>query len=136
MDDERTVGMAMTRDEILTQYEDLWRRAALEDRQQYRGSACGGTRDDGPWEWSEGSPTCAAVIPQKTWADRGPLLSAAMAHLVVGWRCPHCGYTHAAFTLATVMVHLNNAHDWTWDMFANKFRDVLTEGERLADVRG
>ena len=112
----------MTLDEILDGYEDLWRQAMMEDAKQFRGEAGGGSRyltTDAPGPFRG----CAMLIPEHV---------VDAAHLVrevnwaeVDWRC-ECGFSSC--TLGLVMVHLNNAHDWTWDMLAGKFRAALTQG--------
>ena len=109
----------MDLDEILTEYEALWRQAALDGRGQYIGEVCGGSQDapqvSGP------DPTCAMVLASVV--GRDDLRQGAM--VPSGWTCD-CGWRGGWIT--SVMMHLNNAHHWTWDMFANKFRDALAQG--------
>mgnify|MGYP001593094502 FL=1 len=119
----KTEENTMTRDSILTAYEDLWRQAALEDRRQFFGEMAGGVV-----RVSRGVArpvTCALLVPEHG-PDHRSTLAAQAVGVRVRWRCD-CGY--GAFDLAGVMIHLNNAHHWTWDMFAGKFRDALQRGE-------
>ena len=117
----------MTRDELLTAYEDLWRQNALEDRKQVIGYACSTrphvtlTRGSGPFG------SCAALTP---YLAHGRLeVWYAAEREECSWRCA-CGYRTTG--LRSVMIHMNNEHEWTWDMFAGKFRDALAEGEARA----
>ena len=107
-------------DAILTEYEDLWRQAALENRNQFFGTVCGGggvahTGGGG------GRAVCAMTIgaPTDSLVQLGEK----------PWACPldGCAYEYSHY-LISAMMHLNNAHHWTWDMFANKFRDALAQG--------
>ena len=112
----------MTLDEILDAYADRWRVAAMEDAKQFRGMAGGGQRSlttDSP-----GLLRGCALLAPDYFHIAGDLTEAAATELVK-WRC-ECGFSGP--TLAVVMIHLNNAHDWTWDMFAGKFRDALAQG--------
>jgi hypothetical protein len=111
--------MTMTLDEILTEYEDQWRGAALTDRRQMRG---------GPWPEPGDEAQCAASI------SLGSPIGMALRSLPVGGGryCVECEALGVSFMLVfsvvDLMVHLNDKHRWTWDMFANKFRDALREG--------
>ena len=104
----------MTPDEALNEAEATWRQAALEGRKQFNA--------DLP---DSAGATCAALILK----DYGGALGA----LPKGWRCPLCAVSYPGFRLvATALVHLNNHHHWDWLTFAEKFRDVLAEGECLS----
>ena len=108
----------MTLDEILTEYEGRWRQAMVEGTPQGRapvGEA--GQIAGGDCAWTIG-----------TWAPR-----CLAAHSALPWFCPDCGAGETQ--LNRVLIHLNDAHLWTWDMFAGKFRDALAEGQRLARGR-
>lgn len=108
----------MTRDEILDKYEDVWRRAALSGRRQGRAPVGdSGNLGGGDCAWTA-DHFLADRLWDSTWLD------------CAWWRCPECGEQKGE--LKRVMIHLNDAHEWTWDRFANKFRDVLAQGERLA----
>lgn len=100
----------ITIEDLLTAYEETWRDAALRDRRQFR------VFPRGPDE------VCA------WFAIRNPAIKNAAGYHRVSWTCPICRYA-ACKVLSAVMVHLNDHHAWTWDMFANKFRDVLAEGQ-------
>jgi len=105
-----------TIDEVITDYEDLWRQAALEDRRQFFTAVAGGT-----WRSVRGTHdpiVCAFVIAPCSLQDQ--------TDIPVAWICPEDG--HTAPTLGCVMIHMNNAHHWTWDMLSNKFREALQEG--------
>lgn len=110
----------MTRDEILTAYEDAWRANALQGRKQFRGLHEGYTESD-PGDFGG----CAWIAP-KYHGDGDKVLRDAAAWALLTWRC-ECGVT--TLNLSGVMQHLNDKHRWDWMMFANKFRDVLAEGE-------
>ena len=115
----------MTLDEILDGYEDAWRSAALRDQRQFFAAVSGGIL--ALPVGSVGMLQCAVLLPRGddlTYAS--PLLQAALGHRLGDWRCPTCHYPAA--TLWVAMVHINNAHHWTWIDFANKFRDALAQG--------
>ena len=102
-------------DALVAEYEQLWRAAMLENRMQFWGGASL-QRSDG----SE-TPTCAWLIAPHPLLDRA-------ATLPLTWRCPDC--SRQTVSLADTLIHLNNLHLWTWDRFANKFRDTLKAGLR------
>jgi hypothetical protein len=104
----------MTRDEILDEYETTWHEAMMRGDAQGRAPLTDmGAIKGGHCAWTR-------------WRGDGWLVEG----IALAWRCPECG--EEAVKLNRVMIHLNDAHNWTWDMFANKFRDALAEGERLA----
>lgn len=119
----------MTREEIITQYEELWRGAALKGVKQMRGVAA--TLDGRQMFPNEGLH-CAWLAPGREKVGRDTDLASA------SWQCPWCEYPRFAGqgALGDVMIHLNNQHGWTWDQFAGKFRDALVEGEALAKKEG
>ena len=45
------------------------------------------------------------------------------------WRCPESGCIFQSTHLVDAIIHTNNAHHWTWDMFANKFRERWQDGK-------
>lgn len=100
--------------EIISGYEDFWMRAALEDQKQMRPGK--------PLRGHGSYGACAWLNPDQNgqWE-----LAVTAGNWDCKWMCG-CGYKLAS--VAAVMVHLNNVHDWTWDMFANKFRDALRQG--------
>ena len=100
----------MTLDEILTEYEGLWRQAALEGRDQYPAQDGGGNYGGCAWE-------CPHHL------GRTELLH---QHQGLDWTCPECRRRLHSFM--DVLIHLNDNHHWTWDMLANKTRDVLQQG--------
>ena len=102
----------MIPDEILSEYEDIWRKAALEGRPQYSPVSASAASESLP---------CAMNIG-------GARLLIAVIETPVQWRCPECFFR--ARKLSMVGIHLNDDHDWTWLDFANKFRDVLAQGSR------
>ena len=104
----------MIDDEQLTEAEGIWRQAALERRAQI-GVDMNGT----------GAPTCAAMI-LSWWCQLLPL------GRLTGWICPLCGVRYGGGAVGIPIVHLNDGHKWDWLTFANKFRDIMAEGERLA----
>ena len=69
----------------------------------------------GPWG------SCAWIAPNYYGC---PDLQSAAYREPVRWTC-ECGALHG--TLANTMIHLNNDHKWTWDMFANKFRTTVEQ---------
>jgi len=92
-------------DAILSDYEELWRGAAL--------SAAPRLRDGGQ---------CAMTV-----ADAYPRLFRPLLDIPSPcWTCSECGQRKAYIVGAAI--HLFDIHEWTWDMFANKFRDALAEG--------
>ena len=99
----------MTLDEILTEYEGLWRQAALEGRTQFpnfSGPTYGG---------------CAWEVPMhlgRPWLVLGTYL--------LTWACPECDERRYSFS--EVLFHLNDTHRWDWLTLANKTRDVLQQG--------
>lgn len=101
----------MNLDEILDRYEDLWRGAALAGTRQGRAPA-------GQSSLLQGGDCAWSIGGNITWTE--PL------QRPVQWHCPECG-APAAYA-ARVMMHLNDVHGWTWDTFANKFRDALSRG--------
>ena len=107
----------MTLNNILTEYEDVWRQAALEGRAQFYGKAAGGKEE---FEVVPGA-TCAYLIASADLRER-----AEAAVLPQEWLCREDGYITTA--IIVVLIHLNNAHHWTWDMLANKVRDALEQG--------
>ena len=108
-------------DAILSEYEELWRRAALLDLKQMNVA-----------------PFASGAYGSCAWLHASNVrryeLQAAAGGMLFRWRCPlSCGCgevsrTYPTRVLAEVMVHLNNVHRWTWDMFAGKFRDALEAG--------
>lgn len=104
----------MTRDEALTIMEDKWRAAALAGTPQWIKGVC-----------FESNSQCAWTA---VWRDvPEPWRSLE----VKAWRCPEC-IGHTSVSVIGAMVHLNDAHRWTFDRLANKFREALADGERLA----
>jgi len=107
---------------VIEQYEDLWRKAALDGMVQERG-AC---ETDA---WTIGGALLAVRVDICA-VQIAPYRLQTKARIECPWVCA-CGAVsrHPAGvwrdTLASFMVHLNNAHGWTWDQFANKFRDEL-----------
>ena len=107
----------MTTDEILTAYERIWQTCALTRRPQFRGLGAGGDL-----EWGEPWATCA-------WLAGGPEgLAEAATGLVIDWHCVEPGCRWRAATLATAMIHLNNAHGKTFAWFAAHFRQAWAVG--------
>ena len=106
-----------TEDEILTACEDRWRQAALDGTPQFRGTAY-------TTSWREilrpDNSTCAVLILTGPRENHTNLVFST-------WHCLECGYRSHSMWVA--IVHLNNAHDWAWDMFAGKFRDVWEAGK-------
>lgn len=98
-------------DDILSAYEDLWRKAALEDHRQFSG------RD--LKRGSTGLLDCAWTIGKQ------PLMEQANNTLAV-WTCNECNADSRV--LASVMIHVNNVHGWDWLTLANKFRFTLENG--------
>lgn len=111
----------MTRDDLLTEYENTWRAQALVGVPQFFGNT-----GEAVFVVSPMLHDCAAT------AGKTHVLSAA-THTKLRWHCPLDNCFGNAVSLAETMVHLNDTHRWDWLMFANKFRDILAEGERLAD---
>jgi hypothetical protein len=100
--------------EVIEQYEDAWRRAALEDRLHFYSAEAyiEGDRMLGSM------PSCAYLV--------GPSrLQRAALDVAVLWIC-RCGETSSA--LSSALIHLNNTHQWTWLDFASKFRDEWVRG--------
>jgi hypothetical protein len=107
----------VTDDEIITEYEELWRKAALDDQRQFH-------HGPGLWETgTTGQAVCAFLYPAYVCADR--LLGSAAIAVDTPWTC-YCRARHT--TMANAMIHLNNFHSWNWDRFANKFRTTWQEG--------
>ena len=115
-------------DEIVSDYEYTWRKAALENRSQFLGSPYSNTmhrrRND---RHGTGLPTCAWLV------NPSYGFIATNTH-VLPWCCTEeeCSDGSEVYPLAGIMMHLNNAHCWTWDMFANKFRDAVQAGREKA----
>jgi len=87
-------------DAILDGYEDAWREAALKGARRF-------------------DPHCAITVR--------PLdLHNALWHIGDWLTCVECG--SQCVHPAALMIHLFDVHGWTWDMFANKFRDALSRG--------
>ena len=119
----------MTVDEILDGYESEWRAAALRDQRQFFGDGFGGTPNL-DYRGEAGPATCAAMVPRIS--GHIDLMVAATSTKEPSWRCPDCGYVPTCGgALYAIMAHLNNAHCWTWDMFAGKFRDALAQGMKV-----
>jgi len=98
----------MNVDEIITEYEEQWRQAALDGTAQWRGVHNSG---EGP---------CAALV-----AGRDLQMRAAGLHTERWWLCT-CGF---GGSLWGAMIHLNDApHRWTWERFAKDFREAWFEG--------
>ena len=95
-------------DAILSEYEELWRRAALENAKQMNVDE----KAPGPWR------ACA-------WLAAAEFGRPELVHEAQFTRVPWRGKT---VFLSGVMAHINNVDKWTWDMFAGKFRDALAEG--------
>ena len=117
-----TLAQPTTLDEILTEYEALWRQAALNGTPQGRGDLCGGASNRRFARWRP-DETCAWLIVSRY--ERSTVQHLAGVHNMT-WHCPEDKF-HAC-SLSHVLMHLNNAHDWTWDRLANKTRDALREG--------
>jgi len=110
-------------DAILSEYEEIWRGCAISNRSHEAFLTCGGTprHIEGPMT-ADG--TCAWLAAPKKLED-----FARRSRLP--WVCPLAGCTFKASGpegLVLAMIHVNNAHHWTWDMFAGKFRDALDAG--------
>lgn len=114
----------LTEDEVLTACEDRWRRAALDDTPQFRG-------------YSHTKPLRAVFFPPGRETTCAYLILGGIQDIKLGitlasygslWSCPECGYGGGNLSMPSAIVHLNNAHDWTWNQFANKFRDVWARG--------
>lgn len=101
----------MTLDEILTEYEELWMKAALEGREQFH-DPCNAPRGS----------TCAWLVAPKE-------LQSRVHEFLIPLRakCPICS-RQFGYALANALIHLNNYHKWTWDQLANKTRDILVQG--------
>ena len=107
----------MTLDEILDQYEDLWRKAALENQAQLS------VNEDHSRPWG----ACAWLNPE----PHGTGLNGSNALIHASNAC-HARWIGPAevfpvgheTTLATLMIHANNGR-WSWDMLANKFRGCV-----------
>ena len=105
----------MTIEEILDGYEDLWRRAALENWYQYS------TGSGHPNLAQQGA--CAVLCAAREWHQ-------AIDGIYMDWRCPRCGkLSKYGRHVGAAARHLNDVHGWTWLDFANKFRDALAEGQ-------
>jgi hypothetical protein len=109
----------MTDDEIIDAYEELWRKAAMEDYRQYHHDP-----SQPSVTGTYGAGSCAALYPRDA-AKRDDLLNAAI-NTRAPWICKACGWL--ALGLSSAMIHLNNRHGMTWDWFANKFREAWKEG--------
>lgn len=103
--------IVMTRDEMLTRYEDAWRQAALDGVRQWRG---------GPVPPSERRIDCALTILRALRCG-----TERVEHLP--WTCPQCCATGC--TVAGAIIHLNDVHRWDWLDFAKGFREVLAAGQ-------
>lgn len=111
-------------DAILTEYEDLWRQAALNNT----GHVSAGWIGPAP-EWNlrpswtiegVGETFCAASIRTRSAdAEWGLLTSTPIAN-----QCPECGDRDDR-SMGELMTHLNDRHGWTWLQFANKFRALV-----------
>ena len=101
--------------------EDCWRTAALCDQKQFFGRVLGGVVSKPSQGVGGYRSHCAMTILQDDHA-----LFDQLDQQKVLWECPSCRYEIGKFL--HIMIHLNNAHHWTWDMFANKFRDEVERG--------
>ena len=97
----------MTLDEILDEYEGMWRRAAVEDTPR----------------WPTAGGVCAMSVADGAWSR----FSSTLVKATGSWTCQEC-HRSVAVSVAEAAIHLFDQHHWTWDMFANKFRDALAEG--------
>jgi hypothetical protein len=107
--------MDKTLDQMLTAYEDLWRAAALQDVKHVAA--------DGALSLIEGTVgrgSCAASIGTHLGVWPWLLLRTPQV------QCPLC--PDEIGSVGILITHLNDRHYWTWDTFANKFRDVLQQG--------
>jgi uncharacterized C2H2 Zn-finger protein len=103
-------GGVLTEDEILDGYEDSWRRAAM-----------AGTK-----QWHSGKPYTALPIARCAYQvarDDGWRKDIERA-----WVCPLCRMP--ALSSVGAITHVNDAHEWTFDQFANKFRSLWHEGKQ------
>jgi hypothetical protein len=108
----------VTTDEILTAYERIWTTLARTKRPQFRGAGAGGDL-----EWGEPWATCAWLAGE---TPEG--LAEAATRTYVDWHCVEAGCRWRASTLASAMIHLNNAHGMTFGWFAATFRQAWTVG--------
>ncbi len=102
-------------DKIITAYEELWREAALKNLPQFHETK--GVDEPGQY--------CGWLIATWNKSVQGLQLLVS-SDILLHWQCPKCHETET--TLPGCMFHLNDYHNWSWDMFANKFRTTLEEG--------
>ena len=111
-------------EELLTQYEDLWTEAMLADRRQFHL-----TQGNKPGVYpraetgTAGSATCAWLLGTLS-------MIARTAQVYALWVCPLCSHwrNSEVQSLTSILIHLNNDHQWTWDQLARKAREVIFTG--------